>query len=886
MHQSRFPLRLIAFFCVLASLFFTSAEAARKHAYPLGDIQPDGVARGWSDNSSWADVDVTYRADQVFEELKAQRVTLTRIGTGRAQLQGPSIDIRKGNIYTISLRMRSLAGPAPVEFMIRERVAPHKAFAARRTLSAGPEWQTRTFFLEARADAPDFGIYLAFPQTCDVVIERLDILEETPAEFAGRTAPEGDTRNLALLNPNPMFRMGRIGYATYGYIDRGKQYPLRTGDQYSLNPPPLSTRTLADGRPAGVLGLGDHNALLMTAMTDIVPGRPLTALARVRRVGAQQAAAVTLRIFSPAFLSPKNNDAVVGQEWTDLALTVQPPLEEGLQARAELIVPGAGGSELEIAHLLLTHEEKNALALVGGGGGGGGEGFPPAFGAEPDRAMTFYEIGETPVITLHHVAGAESKGDNEVFWKIVNVHGETLRSGRWKFAASSGSQVYKIKNLPVGWWQLRWEAPWAFLRTGVINLAVVPPSRRVAGEDSPFGIHVEGCEYGLEKMRYMGIQWLRTNNPLWTKWTAVQPERDVWVYPDRQIDLFYKAGKSVLFNLDRTPRWAARNPDNYRPGTDYMDFKADLPADWDAWREYVRRMVLRYKDRVRYWEIWNEPDIPFLRPPVGATNAEAYAQLLENSVPIIREIDPMAKVVLSPAYYLKKRSNPEGYQEDFTPRLIESGAFKYLDVYSIHFYLTAGQRIFDRPEAYASQLDVIRAALRRAGRPAPAIWNSEWGIINFTLPTHPVNLPSSNGITPDQAARELVAWSAGMLAGGVEKLFWYDGQDNHYLHFHVTKNLFDYNQPRPAAVAFAVLTQQLDGLRFAGEEAVAGSAGRVLRFASADGKRVVRIAYAFAGKKFVFSQQEIANAVDYLGQPVHAEGGGITVTEAPVYLPE
>jgi hypothetical protein len=877
--------------CAFAHFFFAPANAAQKHAYPFGDIQPDGIARGWRDNSSWADVDVAYRAGQVFEELKAQRVTLTRIGAGRAQLQGPAISIRKGNIYTISLRMKSLAGSAPVEFMIRERGAPYKAFAVRRTLDAGPEWQTRVFFVEARSDAPEYVLFLAFPRVCDVLIERLDILEETPAGFASRAASTGDARDLALLNANPAFLFGRVGYATSAAIDRRTQYPLRTGDQYSLNPPPFSTRALPDGKTVGVLGLGDHSAQLLTTMADLVPGRSLTALARVRRVGEKNSGPVTLRIFSPAFPSPETNGSRVGADWTDLALAVRPPLEEGLQARAELVASGSGGEggELEIAYLVLTHEPEKALAHIAanGGEGRGGEGPSPAFGAEPDRAMTFYEAGETPVITLHHAEGGADKAvreAREVLWKIVDVHGNPLRTGNWKLATPDGPRMHRVENLPVGWWQLRWEAPWARPRAGVINLAVVPPTGRIAREESPFGIHVEGCEYGLEKMRYMGIQWLRTNNPLWTKWTAVQPERDVWVYPDRQVDLFCKAGKSILFNLDRTPRWAARDPDNYRPGTDYMDSRADLPADWEAWREYVRRMVTRYKDRIRYWEIWNEPDIPFLRPPPGMTNAQAYAMLLENSAPLIRGIDPAAKIVISPAYYLKKRGNPEGYQEDFTPRLIETGAFRHVDVYSLHFYLNVRQRIFDQPRIYAEKLDTIKKALRDAGRSGPEIWNSEWGIINFTTSTHPVNLPSTNGITPDQAARELVIWSAGMLAGGVEKLFWYDGMDNHYLHFHVTRNLFDYNQPRPAAVAFAVLTRQLDGLRFAGEEPVPENNGRVLRFASADGKRAVRVAWAHDGKTFTVPANSSGHGTGYLGQPVLPGNGFFTITSAPVYL--
>ena len=31
--------------------------------------------------------------------------------------------------------------------------------------------------------------------------------------------------------------------------------------------------------------------------------------------------------------------------------------------------------------------------------------------------------------------------------------------------------------------------------------------------------------------------------------------------------------------------------------------------DLDAWREYVRTVADRYRGRIRYWEVWNEPDL-------------------------------------------------------------------------------------------------------------------------------------------------------------------------------------------------------------------------------------------------------------------------------------
>ncbi|HEY9247579.1 MAG TPA: hypothetical protein VIO38_00530, partial [Rariglobus sp.] len=123
----------------------------------------------------------------------------------------------------------------------------------------------------------------------------------------------------------------------------------------------------------------------------------------------------------------------------------------------------------------------------------------------------------------------------------------------------------------------------------------------------------------------------------------------------------------------------------------------------------------------------------------------------------------------------------------------------------------------------------------------------------------------------------------GQLAAGIEKLFWYDGHDNFYYHFHVTRNLFDYRQPKPAAVAYAVLSSRLDGLTFAAEEPVADNAGRVLRFAN--DQRQMRVAYAHAGRTFTLVPPAGATVTDYLGQPVALNPDGtVTVGEAPLYI--
>jgi hypothetical protein len=66
--------------------------------------------------------------------------------------------------------------------------------------------------------------------------------------------------------------------------------------------------------------------------------------------------------------------------------------------------------------------------------------------------------------------------------------------------------------------------------------------------------------------------------------------------------------------------------------------------DIQRYLDYVRLIVRHFKDRVEYYEIWNEPDI-------GGTiqwiEVEDYINLVQRTVPVIREEYPEAKIVVS-----------------------------------------------------------------------------------------------------------------------------------------------------------------------------------------------------------------------------------------------
>ncbi len=60
---------------------------------------------------------------------------------------------------------------------------------------------------------------------------------------------------------------------------------------------------------------------------------------------------------------------------------------------------------------------------------------------------------------------------------------------------------------------------------------------------------------------------------------------------------------------------------------------------WAAWDRWVEALATRYKDRVKEWEIWNEPDHPGQN-----ITPETTAHLNIRTAEIIKRIQPYAKI--------------------------------------------------------------------------------------------------------------------------------------------------------------------------------------------------------------------------------------------------
>jgi beta-xylosidase len=178
---------------------------------------------------------------------------------------------------------------------------------------------------------------------------------------------------------------------------------------------------------------------------------------------------------------------------------------------------------------------------------------------------------------------------------------------------------------------------------------------------SPFGIltHLEGGNNymlnHLDLVEDMGVRWNRTD----FSWSNIERPQGEWHFEmhDRIVDSLEKHHINAQAILLYDVPWA-------HPAHQHLD----------AWLTYVEKTVTRYKDRIRSWEVWNEPNLHrFWEYPDGAD----YATLLNATYKKIKEIDPGLTVV-----YAGTSSIPMAFFE----KSFQAGAAQSFDALAFHPY--------------------------------------------------------------------------------------------------------------------------------------------------------------------------------------------------------
>jgi hypothetical protein len=194
-------------------------------------------------------------------------------------------------------------------------------------------------------------------------------------------------------------------------------------------------------------------------------------------------------------------------------------------------------------------------------------------------------------------------------------------------------------------------------------------------------------------------------------WSEAERRRGYfdWRKFDQAVEVALAHNVAVLGRLEFTAPWASSAPASVPPA----DRVYYPPADVADFAAYARATVRRYKDRVHFWQIWNEPNnASYWRP---APSAAAYTALLKAAYAAIKAEDPTAKVLLGGV--------SPGPDPAFVDGIFANGGWSSFDIFAMHTYIAVS------PLAPTSMMRVWldMAAQTLAQKGAKPLWITEFG---------------------------------------------------------------------------------------------------------------------------------------------------------------
>jgi hypothetical protein len=313
-------------------------------------------------------------------------------------------------------------------------------------------------------------------------------------------------------------------------------------------------------------------------------------------------------------------------------------------------------------------------------------------------------------------------------------------------------------------------------------------------------------------------------------WSSVEAPRGRWKWqsPDAQLSAVEESGLDPVGHLGPSASWASSlDPKRESSPWGWSDYP---PDDMAAWAEYVRRIVQRYRGRIRVWSPFNEPDnLDLFCPPRTASEATdpaflarrrtAFLQMQRITFVEAKKADPGC-TVLSGAFSMGGRVDP-----GFIPWLMSNRYGDLFDVFDVHAYDTT---------------DAIRASVMQARRHMARhdirrpVWMSELGAA--------VSRAGRGGMpfTREDAAAFVPKAIVTALSLGVERLFWYQGYRDGasgQSYDDPAHSIILEDGPTPAAAAFASMARLLGQSAYAGPMTCTVVTGKAVgyRFETSEG---------------------------------------------------
>lgn len=429
--------------------------------------------------------------------------------------------------------------------------------------------------------------------------------------------------------------------------------------------------------------------------------------------------------------------------------------------------------------------------------------------------------GERVELDFEILAGAKpADAVPKLNWILRDCTGRIIGSGsRFVPLASGGGNAALTLDLPqTGCYELeaRLTGGAKLLAEGKSSIGVLYDLSGPRGplDDSPFGMNPGAAiqrkiswyeDFPL--LALAGVDHIRMD----INWDIVENEKGKydWTVPDCYAAAAKKHNLRLVPILVSVPLW--NNVKSAAGAKSEWSKIYCAPDDLAPWTDFVAAMVARYKDGIREWEIWNEPNHGsggFWRGDV-----KRMCELIRLGSAAAKRSDPTCSV-LAPGM---AQTDPA-----YLRKMGAEGALSSFDMLSYHPY-----RHNVAPESADNSLcpwdvsagkgtpyferDELLRTMREFGAEKPLVINE------FGWSIHGENMAL---VTPLQQAEYLVRYYA-MMIPSIRRIYWYEFR-NRVEGIENMAILRADKTPLPAYVAYNVMVHFLRDAKFTGEHRSGG----------------------------------------------------------------
>ncbi|OHD27696.1 MAG: hypothetical protein A2086_12135 [Spirochaetes bacterium GWD1_27_9] len=300
-----------------------------------------------------------------------------------------------------------------------------------------------------------------------------------------------------------------------------------------------------------------------------------------------------------------------------------------------------------------------------------------------------------------------------------------------------------------------------------------------------FGLHIHDAPNKEELWQKIKFKTIR----IWdceVIWSDLEKQKSKWDFSklDKIVEYAEKNNIEILMTLGQTPGWASTKKNVFYP-YGRKDILTSPPQNIEDWKNYITILGQRYKGKIKYWEVWNEPDSLFF---YSGTIKELVNLTKEANV-ILKKIDVENKIV-SPSvtgwiFY--------GFALGWLDLYLE-GVKDYIDIIGFHYYTFE----ICQPETLIEYLSLLKNILKKYKISDKPFWNTE-GSFFFS---------NKENVDQKKAISFMVRNYLIQKSFGVDRFYWYALDNEPYIGGMISKKSY---QVLPLGKAYQFLEDLIIG---------------------------------------------------------------------------